>query len=741
VPRPAWKGFFVGHRGTVLEGFHAVLSIDTSTGSMQVYDADHIRNVVLAGHQGSGKTALSEAMLHASGAVPRLGRVEDGSTTSDYHPNEKERQMSVFTSLLHAEWKGHKINILDTPGYPDFVSEVISAMKVADTALYVMNARSGVQVGTELSWSYGEDTETPAMFVVNHLDEADSDFRSIIEQIQDRFGRAATVVQIPGGDGTRSIIDVLRMKQLYYPEGSTEPEIEPIDDAFQDEAEELHRTLVEDIAENDMELMELYFDQGELTEDQMRDGLRQAMINRDLFPIFVTSATEQIGVSRLMSFIDNVCPSPAAKPAETMDGSALYADPNGDAVAFIFRTMSEEHVGEYSFTRVYEGTLTQGLDLENPRTDSSVRIGPMYAINGNERDQLQKMVAGDIGALVKLNDVGTNDTLRASDSSILIPPISFPEPRYHMAVRASQDGQEDKLAQGLHQITAEDPSLVFEHDSLLNQLTLSGQGEMHLQIAKDRLARRAGVEVEFSRPRISYRETIQGSARESYRHKKQSGGAGQFADISLLVEPNDGKFDPPSDVKVRGEETVETDWGAVIHFVNAIVGGVIDMNRFFSAIQKGILNAMQEGPVAGFPVGDVRIVIYDGGMHPVDSNEAAFKIAASQCFQYAFRDANPVLLEPIHDVTVTTPDDYTGDVISDINTRRGRIQGIETKGPFQKIVAQVPEAELFQYSTALRSITHGRGIHSASFSHYEAMPRNVQEEVVQQSTERETAAA
>jgi len=701
---------------------------------MQVYDADHIRNVVLAGHQGSGKTALSEAMLHASGAIPRLGSIEDGTTVSDYHPNEKERQMSVFTSLLHAEWKGHKINILDTPGYPDFVSEVIAAMKVADTALYVMDARSGVQVGTELSWSYGEDTQTPAMFVINHLDHAESDFRTLIDQIQDRFGREATVVQIPGGEGTRSIIDVLRMKQLYYPEGSLEPEVEPIDAAFEEEAEELHRTLVEDIAENDMELMELYFEQGELSEDQMREGLRQAMIDRDLFPIFVTSATEQIGVSRLMSFIDNVCPSPAAKPMETLSGDPLYADPEGDTTAFVFRTMAEEHVGEYSFTRACHGTLEQRLDLENPSTDGTVRIGPMYAINGNERDQLQKMVAGDIGALVKLNDVSTNDTLRAPDSDVIIPPIEFPEPRYRMAVRAKQEGQEDKLAQGLHQISAEDPSLVFKHDSLLNQLTLSGQGEMHLQIAKDRLKRRAGVEIEFLRPRISYRETIQGKARESYRHKKQSGGAGQFADISLLVEPNEDEFDAPSDVKVRGEETVETDWGADIHFVDAIVGGVIDMNRFFTAIQKGILNAMKEGPVAGFPVGDVRIVVYDGGMHPVDSNEAAFKIAASQCFQYAFRDAKPVLLEPIHDVSVTTPDDYTGDVISDINTRRGRIQGIETKGPFQRIVAQVPEAELFQYSTALRSITHGRGLHHASFSHYEAMPRNVQEEVVEQAT-------
>lgn len=700
---------------------------------MQIYDADHIRNVVLVGHQGSGKTALSEAMLHASGARNRLGRVEDGTTASDYHPTEKDREMSVFASLLHAEWKGHKINILDTPGYPDFVSEVIASMKVADTALYVMDARAGVQVGTELSWTYGEMTDTPAMFVLNHMDHAESDFRLLVKQVQERFGRSATVVQIPGGAGTRSIIDVLKMKQLYYPEGQTDPEVRPIDEAFREEAEELHQTLVEDIAENDMDLMELYFEKGTLSEDEMKDGLRQAMIDRDLFPIFVTSATEEIGVSRLMNFIDNVCPSPAAKPVETMAGDLLYADPEDETVAFVFRTMAEEHVGEYSFARVYHGTLAQGQDLEDPQSQSTERIGPMYAINGKEREPLQKMVAGDIGALVKLDDTRTNDTLRSPDSDLVISPIAFPEPRYRMAVRATQDGQEGKLAQGLHQISAEDPSLHVEHDSLLNQITISGQGEMHLQIARSRLKSQSDVDIEFVRPRVSYRETVQQRARASYRHKKQTGGAGQFADISMLVEPLADTFDAPSDVKLRGEEQVETEWGATIHFVNAIVGGVIDMRRFFSAIQKGVLDAMAEGPVAGCPVGDVRVVIYDGGMHPVDSNEAAFKMAAFQAFRSAFQKAHPVLLEPIHDITVTTPDEYTGDVIGDLNTRRGRIQGIETDGPFQKIVAQVPEAERFQYSTALRSITHGRGLHHARFSHYDAVPKNVQEDIVNEA--------
>ncbi len=703
---------------------------------MRVYDADHVRNVVLAGHQGSGKTSLSEAMVYASGALSRLGTIADGTTLSDYHPSEKERQMSIFASLVHAEWRGHKINIFDTPGYPDFVSEVIAPMKVADTALYVMDARAGVQVGTELAWTYGEMTQTPAMFVVNHLDHSQADFRLLVEQIQERFGRGATVVQIPAGTATRSIIDVLRMQQLHYPEGEREPEIQPIDDAFRDEAEELHRTLVEDIAENDESLMELYFEQGELEEDQMREGLRAAMIKRQLFPIFVTSATEAIGVSRLMSFIDNVCPSPAAKPARTTTGEPLFADEAAEEpVAFVFRTMSEEHVGEYSFVRVYDGTLQQGQDLVNPRTSGTERIGQIFAINGSERDSVARMVAGDVGALVKLNDTHTNDTLRGGERDIEIQPIEFPEPRYRMAVVAPQDGLEDKLAQGLHRVAAEDPALVFKHDPLLNQLTLSGQGKMHLQIACSRLQRRTGVEIEFVRPRVSYRETVRTRARASYRHKKQTGGAGQFADLSLFVEPLGDEFTPPSDIKVRNEETVETEWGATVHFVDAIVGGVIDMRRFFSAIQKGVLDAMAKGPVAGFPVGDVRVVIYDGGMHPVDSNEAAFKTAAFQAFREAFHDAKPVLLEPVHDVTVTTPNDFTGGVIGDLNTRRGQIQGLETEGPFQKIIARVPEAELFQYATTLRSITHGRGIHHARFSHYEAVPAHVQVDIAEQTAD------
>lgn len=697
---------------------------------MASYSTDRIRNVALVGHHGSGKTMLAEAMLHAGGDIKRMGSIEAGTTLSDYHPSEKERRMSVFTSLLHVDWERHKINVLDTPGYPDFAGEVIAAMKVADASVYVMDAVEGVQVGTELAWTYGQMIETPAMFVINHLDQAASDFRELVDQIKNRFGRGATVVQIAGGAGTRSIIDVLLMKQLYYTEGSVGPEVRDIDEAFRDEAEALHQALVEDIAENDEGLMDLYFEKGTLTEDEMRQGLRAAMLQRQLFPIFVTSATEEIGVSRLMSFIHNVCPSPADMPnPSTEQGEPPAPDADADPLAFVYRTMAEEHVGEYSFVRVERGTLRQGMDLENAGSGATERLGPLYVMNGHERSGVDRLVAGDLGAIVKLKNTHTNDTLRAKGSDVVLTPIEFPEPRYRTAIRAAHEGEEDKLAQGLHQLTEEDPSLLVSHDPLLKQIVLAGQGEMHLQIAKYRLANRFGVEVAFDRPRVSYRETVQSRARASYRHKKQTGGAGQFADISMLVEPLNGSFNPPSDVNVRNEETVETEWGARIHFIDAIVGGVIDMRRFFGAIQKGVLQAMAEGPVAGYPVGDVRVVVFDGGMHSVDSNEAAFKSAAFNAFREAFHAARPVVMEPIHELAVTVPSDYTGDVIGDLNTRRARIQGIEAEGFFQRVVAQVPEAELYRYSTSLRSMTQGRGLHRSTFSHYNAMPRHVQEEL------------
>ncbi len=700
---------------------------------MTVYDAAHIRNVALVGHQGSGKTTLAEAMLFSAGAVPRMGTVAEGTTASDVHESERERGMSVFTSVLHAEWEGHKINVLDTPGYLDFSAETITALKVADTAVFVIDAAEGVQVGTELAWTYASMTGTPALFVLNKLDTADSDFEATLGRIQDRYGRAAIPVQLPAGAGTRTIVDVLLMKQIRFDE-SGQAHFEPIGDAFAERAARLHNELVESIAENDEGLMELYFDQGELTEDEMRTGLHKAMIARDLFPVFLTVASENVGVSRLMSFVDNVCPNPTETGPPHLDAGAVSVDAQAAPVAFVFRTMAEEHVGEYSYLKVYDGMLTGGMDLENASDGSMERLGALFAVNGTDRDAVPQLVAGDIGATVKLKHTASGDTLRARGSDAVVTPVEYPEPRMRLAIRAARQGEEDKLAQGLAQILKEDPSLVVEHDAHLGQVTLAGQGEMHLDIAKYRLANRAGVEVVFGRPKVSYRETVRSRAEARYRHKKQTGGAGQFAEISIRVEPMDRDFVPEGSTKVRNEHTAETDWGSKVHYVDTIVGGVIDMQRFFGAIQKGVAEMLREGPVAGYPVGDVRVVVFDGSMHSVDSNENAFKTASKMAFRDGFRNAQPAILEPVVELEVLVPESYMGDVLGDLATRRARIQGMDTEGPFQKIVAHVPEAELYRYSTSLRSMTQGRGLHRARPSHYDAVPRDVQSDLVSART-------
>jgi len=706
---------------------------------MSVYETDKIRNVALLGHQGSGKTMVAEAMLLHGGAITRVGTIEEGSTVSDYHPSENQRQMSVFASLLHPEWEGHKINVLDTPGYPDFVGEVASSIRVVDTAIYVLNAVDGVQVGTDLTWGYGEKAQIPALFLINHIDKEGVDFDGLVESVQERFGRAATVVQLPAGP--RSVVDLLLMKQLSFPEGAAAAEVGEIDAALRDRAEELHNTLVEDIAENDEALMEQYLEQGELGTEEMMRGLKNAIVTRQMFPILLSSAPSTIGISRLMSFINECCPSPAeAPPTPVREGEPVAADPSGPPVAFVFRTMSEQHVGEYSFFRVCSGTIEQSVDLENAQTGNTERLGSLFVLNGRGRDSVPKLSAGDIGATVKLKSTRTNDTLHPKDSEVIIEPIEFPEVRYTAAVRPLQAGEEDKLSGGMQKLCAEDPSLRVIHNTDLNQVLLGGLGEMQLEIAKSHLKERFGVEVELSIPKVSYRETVQGAGRASYRHKKQTGGAGQFADISLIVEQLDGEYQPPPEIKVRGTSTVDTDWGAKVEFIDAIVSGVIDMRRFSGAIQKGVVQAMRSGPIAGYPVGDVRIIIYDGKMHSVDSNETAFRVAARMGFREAFQGASPVMLEPIFDLEVRMPDAYTGEVMSDLNTRRARIQGMEAEGALQKIVARAPEAELLRYSTTLRSLTQGRGLHTARFSRYEPMPRNIQDKIVEEAMRRKEEA-
>ncbi len=700
---------------------------------MLVYDADHIRNVALVGHQGAGKTTLAEAMLFSAHGVARMGTVADGTTASDYHASEKERGGSVFTSLLHAEWAGHKINVLDTPGTLDFTGETITALTVADTAIFVVDAAEGVQVGTELAWSYTEASRTPAMFVLNKLDTAASDFEAALARIRSRYGAAATPVQLPGGAGTRIIVDVLLMKQIRFaPDGAQT--VEDIAPEFAGRALVLHQELVESIAENDEGLMERFFDRGTLSEDEMRAGLRGAMLRHQLFPVFLTVATENVGVSRLMGFIDNVCPSPAASAPQPLDAGTAAADAAGAPVAFVFRTMAEEHVGEFSFVRVVGGALEAGLDLENARDGAAERVGPLYAVNGAARDPVERLVAGDIGVTVKLKHTHAGDTLRRKGSDAVVTPVAYPEPRMTVAVRAERTGEEDKMATGLARLVREDPGLHVEHDAHLGQITLAGQGEQHLDIARTRLKHRSGVDVAFSAPRVGYRETVQGRAAASYRHKKQTGGAGQFADLTLHVEPLTETYVPHGDLRMRHEHTLVTPWGSRVHFVDAIVGGTIDMQRFFGAIQKGVAESLQHGPVAGYPVGDVRVVVADGAMHAVDSNDNAFRTAARMAFREAFRQAQPAVLEPVVALSVTVPEAQMGDVLGDLSTRRARIQGMEAEGGLQTIRAHVPEAELYRYATSLRSMTQGRGLHRARPSHHEPMPRHVQDALAAEGT-------
>ncbi|MCH8962251.1 MAG: elongation factor G [Bacteroidetes bacterium] len=682
---------------------------------MNVYDADHIRNVVLVGHQGSGKTSLAEAMLFVSGTIHRMGSVNEGSTVSDYHTSEKERQMSIFSSLMHAEWDKHKINLIDTPGYPDFVGEVAGAMKVADTAVFVMNATEGVEVGTELAWAYAASSGKPSMFVINQIDRPQADFNRLVGQIKERFGASATVVQFPAGDA-RSIIDVLLMKQLTFPaDQKGKAVVSDIPADFQEEAENLHNALVEDIAVNDEALMELYFDKGELNEDEMRQGLHAAMLNRELFPIFCASGAENVGVSRLMSFIDNVCPSPAEMPpAATSEGDPVRAAPGGPPVMFIYRTMAEQHVGDYSFFRVYGGTIEAGMDLENAQTGSGERLGQLYALNGRERDTIAKMVAGDIGALVKLRNTHTNNTLRKKGVKAVIEPIVFPAPRYRMAIRAAHEGEEEKMAQGLHQIIEEDPSLQVVHDPHLSQITLGGQGELHLRIAQYRIKNKANVEIEFGRPRVAYRETVQSRARASYRHKKQTGGAGQFAHVIGRLVPL------PADA--------ENDY----EFENKVTGGRIP-TEYISSCDKGFQTARMKGPQAGHEIIRVKMILEDGSSHPVDSSEMAFKLAGAQALKQCMESAHPVLLEPIQEVEIWTPDENLGDVMGDLSARRGQILGSEPDGRLTKVKAMVPEADMYKYSTQLHSITHGRGTFVASFSKYQEVPSDVAQKVIDES--------
>jgi len=698
---------------------------------MADFDTTHVKNIVLLGHAGSGKTTLAECMLYEAGLINRRGSITERNTVADYHPLEQERGNSIFSKLLHTKWQGYKINIIDTPGFDDFSGEVISALRVADTGVMLLNAAQGVEVGSDIIWEYTEQFRTPMIFAVNKLDHEKADFDSTVAQAKSHFGPNVTVVQYPLAQGRdfNSIVDVLKMTMYKFPSSGGKPEKLPIPEEEREKANILHQQLVEAVAVNDETLMEHYLDKGELDEDEMKLGLKKSLINHDIFPVFCTSAEKDMGSGRLMGFIDNVCPSANEMPPQvTRQGDKLPCDASGPACIFIFKTISEPHVGELSFFKVYSGTVKAGMELVNENTSVSEKLQQLFVVEGNRRQAVNELVAGDIGATLRLRNTHVNNTLHVKGRNLELEPIRFPLPNMTVSIEPANKGEEEKLAQALHALKEEDPSIVMEVSPELHQTLLRVQGDMHLSVAKWKIEHTHNVQVRFGKPRIPYRETIRRAAESNYRHKKQSGGAGQFGEVFIRIEPWYEGMPEPRDLSVRHREEHQLDWGGKLVYYNCIVGGAIDA-RFIPSILKGIMEKMNNGPLTGSYVRDVRVCVYDGKMHPVDSNDISFKIAGMMAFKQAFQQADPLLLEPIYHVDVLCPEDLTGSVIGDLQTRRGMVEGMDTEGHFQKISARVPLAEMDDYSSSLRSLTQGRAKFRMSFDEYSPVPFDLQKKL------------
>ena len=700
---------------------------------MTNFDTAHVKNVVLLGHAGSGKTTLTECMLFEAGITTRRGSVEERNTVSDFYELEQERGNSIFSKLVHTPWRGYKINIIDTPGYDDFAGEVLSALRVADTGVMLLNASFGVEVGTDIIWEYTERFKTPMIFAVNKLDQDKADFEKTVRQAKDHFGRNVVVVQYPlnQGLGFNTIIDVLRMTMYQFPDNGGKPEKLPIPEEEKERADQLHKELIEAIAENDEGLMEKYFDKGELDEDEMKVGLKKAMINHDLFPLFCVCAKKNMGSGRLMGFIDNVCPSANEMPPQkTKSGELLPCDSNGPACLFIYKTMSEAHIGEMSFFKVYSGCVKTGMELVNESNGVTEKLNQLYVVEGGKRSLVNELCAGDIGATIKLKHTHVNNTLHVRGKNYELPSIEFPSSLMSIAIEPAQKGDEEKLSIALHQVQEEDPTVIVEVSQELRQTIIHCQGELHLSVIKWKLEHISkGLNVKFTKPRIPYRETIRKSVQSNYRHKKQSGGAGQFGEVFMQVEPWHEGLGDPKGFSVRGRDEYKLDWGGKLVFLNCIVGGAID-TRFLPSILKGVMEKMQVGPLTGSYVRDVRVSVYDGKMHPVDSNDISFKIAGLMAFKQAFQQADPQILEPVYTVTVLSPDELSGNIISDLQTRRAIMEGIDTEGHFTKIIAKVPLAEMHDYSSSLRSITQGRAKFRMEFFEYAAVPFEIQRKLI-----------
>lgn len=707
---------------------------------MKTYNTDQIKNFALLGNSGSGKTTLAEAMLFEGKVIERRGEVENKNTVSDFTDIEHENRSSVFASVLYAECNDKKLNFIDCPGADDFVNGAIAALTVADAAVIVLNAQNGVEVGTEIHNRHAENAKKGIVLVVNQLDHDKANFDKTIDSAKERINKNIVLVQYPvnEGSGFNTIIDVLLMKQFKFSEGG-KAEITDIPADQKERAEELHNQLVEKAAENDESLMEIFFEKGVLTEDELRKGIKLGLINQGITPVVCVSAKKNYGVLRLMEFLGNNLPSPNdVAPVVDINGTAVKCDPKGQPSLFVFKSSMEQHIGEVNYFKVMSGEFSEGADVVNASSQAKERLSQIFASAAKNRVKIPKIVAGDIGATVKLKGTKTNHTLTAPNVNIKFPKIQFPEPKFRTAIKALNEADEEKLGEALNRMNMEDPTIVVEYSKELKQTILHGQGEYHLNILKWHLDNIYKIPTEFLAPRIPYRETITKVAQAEYRHKKQSGGAGQFGEVHLIIEPfvegapdtnmfklNGKEFK----LSLRDREETALPWGGKLVYYNCIVGGSIDA-RFMPAILKGLMEKMEEGPLTGSYARDIKVYVYDGKMHPVDSNEISFKLAGRNAFKEAFKNAGPKIMEPVYNVEVWVPADRMGDVMSDLQTRRAIVQGMSSERGFEKITAKVPLAEMNKYSTSLSSLTGGRAMYSMKFSEYAQVPGEIQGELL-----------
>ncbi|MCQ4915522.1 elongation factor G [Bacteroides nordii] len=708
---------------------------------MKVYQTNEIKNIALLGSSGSGKTTLVEAMLFESGVIKRRGTIAAKNTVSDYFPVEQEYGYSVFSTVFHVEWNNKKLNMIDCPGSDDFVGGTVTALNVTDTAILLLNGQYGVEVGTQNHFRYTEKLNKPVIFLVNQLDNDKCDYDNILEQLKEAYGSKVVPIQYPINTGPEfnSLIDVLLMKKYSWkPEGGA-PIIEDIPAEEMDKAMEWHKALVEAAAENDEELMEKFFEQDSLTEDEMRDGIRKGLAARGMFPVFCVCAGKDMGVRRLMEFLGNVVPFVSQMPKVTNTaGKEIAPDVNGPTSLYFFKTSVEPHIGEVSYFKVMSGKVHEGDDLLNADRGSKERMAQLYVVAGSNRVKVEELCAGDIGATVKLKDVKTGNTLNGKDCDNKFNFIKYPNSKYSRAIKPVNEADVEKMMSILNRMREEDPTWVIEQSKELKQTLVHGQGEFHLRTLKWRLENNEKLQVKYEEPKIPYRETITKASRADYRHKKQSGGAGQFGEVHLIVEPYKEGMPVPDTYKfngqefkinVKGTEEVPLEWGGKLVFVNSIVGGSID-TRFLPAILKGIMSRMEQGPLTGSYARDVRVIVYDGKMHPVDSNEISFMLAGRNAFSEAFKNAGPKILEPIYDVEVFVPSDKMGDVMGDLQGRRAMIMGMNSEKGFEKLIAKVPLKEMSSYSTALSSLTGGRASFIMKFASYELVPSDVQDKLI-----------